>query len=225
MEAEQRAHLTSALCAVVDGPLVSVLAHNAIVDADAAVYTDAVFNQLVLICLELERKRSTNEDGWWRQFWTDAENSRYESDTQTAPPPPFFLRFPPYQLAEFAGQLLDHHTQTFQLLKHADEILTGEATDHLQVLKQVGASWDVGFVHLIWFYFALSQSSCKMHIKRCRPVEWNEVQQCLPLVLCPVYSVLMAEEPLRFFRTMVSVETTERQKERHKFSIFKIIIY
>lgn len=31
------------------------------------------------------------------------------------------------------------------------------------------------------------------------------MQQCLPLVLWPLYSVLMAEEPLRFLKTMVSV--------------------
>lgn len=35
------------------------------------------------------------------------------------------------------------------------------------------------------------------------------MQQCLPLVLCPVYSVLMAEEPLRFSRIIVSVAGKE----------------
>lgn len=44
--------------------------------------------------------------------------------------------FPPYQLAEFIGQLLDHHTEALQLLKHADQVLTGEAADHLQVFTR-----------------------------------------------------------------------------------------
>lgn len=44
-------HLTSALGAVIHGPLISVLVHNAIVDADAAVNTNVVLNQLSLICL------------------------------------------------------------------------------------------------------------------------------------------------------------------------------
>lgn len=43
--------------------------------------------------------------------------------------------FPPYQLAEFVGQLLDHDTEALQLLKHADQVLTGEATDHLQIFS------------------------------------------------------------------------------------------
>lgn len=46
-----RSHLTSALGAVVDGPLVSVLVHDAVVEADAAVNADAGLNQLVLIRL------------------------------------------------------------------------------------------------------------------------------------------------------------------------------
>lgn len=41
----------------------------------------------------------------------------------------------------------------------------------------------------------------------------SDVQQCLPLVLCPVYSVLIAEEPLRFFRIMVSVVTAEKRNK------------
>lgn len=47
-----RPHLTRALGAVVHGPLVSVLAHNAVVDADAAVDPDAGLDQLVLVRLE-----------------------------------------------------------------------------------------------------------------------------------------------------------------------------
>lgn len=42
----------------------------------------------------------------------------------------------PYQLAEFIGQLLDHHTKTLKFLEHADQVLTGEATDHLQVFTR-----------------------------------------------------------------------------------------
>ena len=52
-----RSHLTSALGAVVDGPLVSVLVHDAVVDADAAVNADAVLNQLVLVRLGGKRRR------------------------------------------------------------------------------------------------------------------------------------------------------------------------
>lgn len=44
-------HLTSALSAVVDLPLFSVLVHDAIMDADAVVDTNVVLYQLVLICL------------------------------------------------------------------------------------------------------------------------------------------------------------------------------
>lgn len=51
-----KTHLTCALSAVVHGPLISVLAHNAIVDADAAVDVDAAFNQLVLIGLWVKQK-------------------------------------------------------------------------------------------------------------------------------------------------------------------------
>lgn len=47
-----RPHLTSALCTVIDRPLVFVLAHNAVMDADASVNADAVVNQLVLVCLK-----------------------------------------------------------------------------------------------------------------------------------------------------------------------------
>lgn len=46
-----RSHLTSALGAVIHRPLISVLVHNAIVDADATVNTNAVLYQLVLIRL------------------------------------------------------------------------------------------------------------------------------------------------------------------------------
>lgn len=44
-------HLTSALSAVVYRPLVSVLVHDAVMDADAVVDANAVLYQLVLICL------------------------------------------------------------------------------------------------------------------------------------------------------------------------------
>lgn len=44
-------HLTSALGAVVHGPLVSVLADDAVVDTDATVDANAGFNQLVFIRL------------------------------------------------------------------------------------------------------------------------------------------------------------------------------
>lgn len=44
---DRRSHLTSALGAVIDGPLVFVLVYDAVVEADA----DAVLNQLVLIRL------------------------------------------------------------------------------------------------------------------------------------------------------------------------------
>lgn len=44
-------HPTSALGAVVHRPLVSVLVHDAIVDANAAVDTNSVFTGLVLIHL------------------------------------------------------------------------------------------------------------------------------------------------------------------------------
>jgi len=53
MIAQWRAHLTSTFSAVVDGPLISVLAYNTIVDADATVNADTIFNQLVLIRLGL----------------------------------------------------------------------------------------------------------------------------------------------------------------------------
>lgn len=46
-----RSDLTSALGAVIDGPLISVLVNDPVVDADAGVNADAVFNQLVLIRL------------------------------------------------------------------------------------------------------------------------------------------------------------------------------
>lgn len=45
----------------------------------------------------------------------------------------------PHQLTEFIGQLLDHHTQTLQLLEHADQVLAGEATDHLQVCRRTSS--------------------------------------------------------------------------------------
>ena len=44
-----------------------------------------------------------------------------------------------YQLAEFSGQLLDHHAETLELLEHADQVLAGEATDHLQVFTRTEA--------------------------------------------------------------------------------------
>lgn len=44
-------HLASTLGAVVDSPLVFVLVHNAVVDADAAANADAVHDQLVLVRL------------------------------------------------------------------------------------------------------------------------------------------------------------------------------
>lgn len=50
-------HLTGALGAVVDRPLVLVLAHDSVVDADAAVDADAVFNQLVLVRLGVGGKQ------------------------------------------------------------------------------------------------------------------------------------------------------------------------
>lgn len=58
MGAHGRSHLTSALGAVIDGPLILVLVHNAVVDADTAVNTNAVLNQLVLIRLGGGRRRS-----------------------------------------------------------------------------------------------------------------------------------------------------------------------
>lgn len=58
MGAHWRSHLTSALGAVIDGPLISVLVHNAVVDADAAVNANAVLNQLVLIRLGGKCRRS-----------------------------------------------------------------------------------------------------------------------------------------------------------------------
>lgn len=53
-------HLTSALSAVIDGPFVFVLAHNAVVDADATMYANAVLNKLVLICLALWKREKCN---------------------------------------------------------------------------------------------------------------------------------------------------------------------
>lgn len=58
MGARSRSHLTSALGAVINGPLISVLVHNAVVDADAAVNANAVLNQLVLIRLGGRCRRS-----------------------------------------------------------------------------------------------------------------------------------------------------------------------
>lgn len=46
-----RSHLTSALGAVVHSPLISVLVHDTVVDADTTMNTDVVHNQLVLIRL------------------------------------------------------------------------------------------------------------------------------------------------------------------------------
>lgn len=44
--------------------------------------------------------------------------------------------FVPYQLAEFIGQLLDHHAKTLKFLEHADQVFTGEATNHLHVFTR-----------------------------------------------------------------------------------------
>lgn len=44
-------HPASALCAVVHRPLVSILVHDAVVDADTAVDADRVLAQLVLVDL------------------------------------------------------------------------------------------------------------------------------------------------------------------------------
>lgn len=56
-----RSHLTSALGAVIHGPLVSVLVHNAIVDADPTVNADTVLYQLVLIRLGGRCKRNIED--------------------------------------------------------------------------------------------------------------------------------------------------------------------
>lgn len=53
-----RSHLTSALGAVIHGPLVSVLANDAIVDTDTTVNSNVGFNKLVFIRL---RKRETRK--------------------------------------------------------------------------------------------------------------------------------------------------------------------
>lgn len=53
-----RSHLTSALGAVIDGPLGSVLVHNAVVDADATVNANAVLDQFVLVRLGGRCRRS-----------------------------------------------------------------------------------------------------------------------------------------------------------------------
>lgn len=51
-------HLTSALGAVVNGPLVFVLVHDAVVDADTAVNAKTGLNQLVLIRLRGRGRRN-----------------------------------------------------------------------------------------------------------------------------------------------------------------------
>lgn len=55
-------HPTSALGAVVHRPLVSVLVHDAVVDANAAVDADAVFARLVLV--DLGKTRGENVRIW-----------------------------------------------------------------------------------------------------------------------------------------------------------------
>lgn len=55
-------HLTSALGAVVNGPLVFVLVHDAVVDADATVNAKTGLNQLVLIRLRGGRRNRQNRD-------------------------------------------------------------------------------------------------------------------------------------------------------------------
>lgn len=51
MKYSLESYLTSALGAVVHRPLVSVLVHDAVMDADAVVDADAILYQLVLVCL------------------------------------------------------------------------------------------------------------------------------------------------------------------------------
>lgn len=57
----RRTHLARALGAVVHGPLVAVLAHDAVVDAHAVVDADAVPDQLVLVRLDLACEETTKE--------------------------------------------------------------------------------------------------------------------------------------------------------------------
>lgn len=105
-----------------------------------------------------------------------------------------------HQLAEFIGQLLHHHTETLQLLKHTDQVFAGEPTDHLQICGENNTIHP--FIHSIMFIS--SRDSLTSRGKRLP----------LPLVLCPVYSVLMADEPLRFSKIILSVaadETDNRQ--------------
>lgn len=119
-----------------------------------------------------------------------------------------------HQLAQLVGQLLDDHAEALELLKHADQVLAGEATDHLQVFTR-----------------GRKEGKNKKHCRVCLPVEADHktkskydtyakstlclggTQLCLPLVLCPVYSVLMAEEPFRFSRIMVSLIKAEEEEE------------
>ena len=54
------AHLTSALRAVIDGPLILVLVDDAIVQTDANVDADTVHQQLVLIRLEDRQQEAGN---------------------------------------------------------------------------------------------------------------------------------------------------------------------
>lgn len=56
----EHTHLTSALCAVVHGPLISVLVNDPVVDTDTAVNVDAAFDQLVLIRLGLHANSYIN---------------------------------------------------------------------------------------------------------------------------------------------------------------------
>lgn len=99
-----------------------------------------------------------------------------------------------HQLTELIGQFLHDYAEALQFLEHADQVLTGKATDHLQVFTGTKPDRSVRP--------KLSCSSQNTRLSR---------SMCLPLVLCPVYSVLMAEEPLRFSRIIVSLVTAEKK--------------
>lgn len=43
-----------------------------------------------------------------------------------------------HQLAQLVGQLFDDHAEALELLEHADQVLAGEAADHLQVFVEGG---------------------------------------------------------------------------------------
>lgn len=115
-----------------------------------------------------------------------------------------------YHLADFIGQLFDHHTKTPQFLEHADQVLTGKATNHLQVFNRKKripqniseSNWEIYSDHS--FRHLTGRRSSQLHARMtCEQLR-------LPLVLCPVNSVLMAEEPLRFSRTIVSLVIAEK---------------